>query len=228
MNAASRQLIKEIDTLLGMTDGFQARYNEEKHTIKSGLFEDFHYFHTRAVFVFAAVKKESELGFLKRFKMAHVSLNKSQIDPFPEDLIYIRAFLKTTKRELEEGLLYNISKLIKAEVFSNFLEYARHLLDGEYKMAAAVIIGGVMEEHLRSVSVNHGLRTTKTDGKHLTIDPLNENLYSASKYDLLVKNKITTYATIRNDAAHLRPDNFTLEDVEDMYKFVLNIGDVIQ
>ncbi len=228
MNAATRQLLKEIDTLLTMTDGFQARYDENKHTIKGDLFEDLHYFHTRAIFIFTAVKKDAEIGFLKRFRNTHVSLSKSQIDVFAEDLILVRAFLKTTKRELEEGLLYTISRLLKAEVFSNFLEYARHLLDHHYKVAAAVIIGGVMEEHLRNVSVTHGLRITKTDGKNLTIDPLNENLYSAQKFDLLTKNRITTYATIRNNAAHLIPDAFTLEDVEEMYKFALNIGDVVQ
>ncbi len=227
MNAATKKLLEEINQLLEMTDTFQSRYDEEKHTIKSDLFEDLHYFQTRSKYIFEAINKQSEIGFLKRFKIAHVTLSKSQLDPFSEDLILIRAYLKTTRKELENGLLFKISDLAKAEVFSDFLEYGKHLLDEGYKDAAAVMIGGVMEEHLRNISIKHGLRIIKSDGKNLTIDPLNENLYAADKYNLLTKNKITTYATIRNDAAHLHPERFKIEDVEEMYGFVAKIDDVV-
>ena len=80
MNAATKKILEEIDQLLGMTDSFQSRYDEEKHTIKSELFEDLHYFHTRSSYIFTAINKASEIGFLKRFKLAHVTLSKSQID----------------------------------------------------------------------------------------------------------------------------------------------------
>jgi hypothetical protein len=228
MTASAKKLLEEIETLLTMTEGFQSKYDEEKHTVKEELFEELHFFYTRAKYIFEALKKDYEISFLRRFRISHVSLSKSQIDLFSEDIVLIRAYLKTTKRELEQGLLYKLSNLIKAEVFSNFLEYARHMLDGEYKVAAAVMIGGVMEEHLRNISTKHGLKILKADGKNLSIEPLNENLYAAGKYELLIKNRITTYATIRNNAAHLHPDKFTLNDVEEMYKFVCNIADVVQ
>ena len=57
--------------------------------------------------------------------------------------------LQSIKHEIENDWLITFKELVSAEIFSDFLEMARYLLDQNFKDAAAVTIGSVLEEHLR-------------------------------------------------------------------------------
>lgn len=59
--------------------------------------------------------------------------------------------MESIKHEIQEGWLTSIKQLITAEVFSDFLEMGKYLLDEKYKDPAAVVIGSVLEEHLRQL-----------------------------------------------------------------------------
>lgn len=50
-------------------------------------------------------------------------------------------------------------KIIAAEIFSDFLEMAEHLLEQGYKDPAAVMIGSVVEENLRKFCVANKIDT---------------------------------------------------------------------
>ena len=65
--------------------------------------------------------------------------------------------LKVIRSEIEAGWLSTLKGQIVAEVFSDFLEMAEYFLDNNYQDAAAVLIGGVLEEHLRQLCSKHSI-----------------------------------------------------------------------
>ncbi len=128
--------------------------------------------------------------------------------------------LESIKYELQNGLLSDIQKLLQADIFSDFLEMGEHLLKEGYKDAAAVIIGSVLEDTLRKVAESNGILTINANGKPLTIDPLNSELAKAGVYNKLIQKQITSWADLRNSAAHGHYDNYDYKQVEMMLLFV--------
>ena len=62
-----------------------------------------------------------------------------------------RGILNAIKSEIDNDWLSSMKGLVSADIFSDFLEMAEHLLFEKYKDPAAVMIGSVLEEHLRQL-----------------------------------------------------------------------------
>lgn len=127
---------------------------------------------------------------------------------------------KSIMHDLEAGLLVDFKALVQADVFSDFLEMGEYLLQGGYKDAAAVIIGSVLEDGLRKIAERSGVPTVNDSGKSLTIDPLNSELGKREIYSKLHQKQITSWAHIRNKAAHGEFGEYTQEQVQMMLLFV--------
>ena len=78
------------------------------------------------------------------------------------DRIY--GILKALKHEISYGKV-NFQQVVRAELFSDFLEMAKHLLDKGYKDPAAVMIGGVLEQQLRKLCLKNQILIDFTDAK---------------------------------------------------------------
>jgi hypothetical protein len=128
--------------------------------------------------------------------------------------------LKGVQHELQSGLLVNIRGLLQAEIFADFLEMAEHLLNEGYKDAAAVLLGAVLEDSLRKVADAAGVATVAPNGKAFTIDPLNVAIAKNGTYNALVQKQITSWAGLRNDAAHGHFTKYDDGDVRQMLLFV--------
>ena len=128
--------------------------------------------------------------------------------------------VKTIEHDLNAGLLFDFRSLVQADVFADFLEMGEYLLNEGYKDAAAVIIGAVLEDSLRKLSERHGLPKTNPAGRPLTIDPLNIALAKKGVYNKLVQKQITTWAHIRNKAAHGEYNEYNSDQVQMMLIFV--------
>ena len=124
------------------------------------------------------------------------------------------------KHDVSNDLLVNIKSMAQAEVFADFLEMGEYLLNEGYKDAAAVIIGSVLEDGLRKLCERASLPLIGSSGKPLTIDPLNAQLAKAGVYSTLVQKQVTSWAHIRNRAAHGKYDEYNTEQVQMMLLFV--------
>lgn len=131
--------------------------------------------------------------------------------------------ITSIKHDFDNGLLDNIRALIQADIFADFLEMGEYLLSEGYKDAAAVIIGSVLEDSLRKICEKNGIETSK-NGKPLTIDPLNIALAKTEIYNKLIQKQITTFAHIRNKAAHGEFKEYDKAQVEMMLLFVQNFA----
>ena len=136
-----------------------------------------------------------------------------------EHFTQVYGVVKAIQHDISTGLLADFKTLVRAEVFSNFLEMGEHLLDEGYKDAAAVIIGSVLEDGLRKLSENAGLPLQAESGKPLAMDALNTQLAKADVYSKLVQKQLTSWAHVRNKAAHGEYDEYTREQVQMMLLF---------
>ena len=132
--------------------------------------------------------------------------------------------------EIHNDWLGNLKKLVTAELFSDFLEMSKYLLDEGYKDAAAVMIGSTLEEQLRQISLSNSIEITTTkDGKEIPkkANLINAELYKANIYGSLTNKNITSWLDLRNKAAHGQYSEYSNEEVKLMYQGVLNFLDSI-
>jgi len=115
----------------------------------------------------------------------------------------------TAKEDYFAGYLSSARSLIQSEVFDSELEQATALLDGDYRTAAGVIAGTVLETSLRELCPQNNLL-------HGKLDKMNADLAKQGVYNANTAKRITAIAAIRNSAAHGRPDDFSDGDVKGM------------
>lgn len=119
--------------------------------------------------------------------------------------------------DLKSGYLASVVELAHADLFSGFLEMADHLLQNNYKDAAAVIAGSSLEAHLRALAVKQrvSLDHVKPDGTTIpkTGNPLNNELASVQAYHKNDQKSITGWLGLRNSAAHGKYGDYTKEQV---------------
>ena len=121
--------------------------------------------------------------------------------------------------DTKEGYLKSAEELVHAEVFSDFIEMADYLLQGGYKDAAAVIIGGVLEGHLRVLCRKHGIdpdMSAQSGGRPKKADAMNNELAKAGVYSKLDQKNVTAWLDLRNKAAHGHSSEYKKEQVDIM------------
>lgn len=121
--------------------------------------------------------------------------------------------LRAVKQDSEEGHLARLPELVRADVFSGFLEMAEHLLATGYKDPAAVLAGGVLEEHLRLLCKKNGVEIM-VGPRPKTADAMNAELTKSGVYTVNRLKIITAWLGTRNSAAHGDFDKYTDGDVE--------------
>lgn len=175
--------------------------------------------------------RSSSLSFLKIvFGIDHPFYTEFKIQsksPTPIDTKNGLGVLKAAKLEIEEGWLLTVKEFISADIFSNFLEMAEYLLNEDYKDASAVMIGGVLEEHLRQLCIRNSISIEVIEkGKTVPkkAELMNSELSSNSIqiYSKLDQKNVTAWLHLRNNAAHGEYSKYTKEQVEIMYQGVTN------
>jgi hypothetical protein len=134
---------------------------------------------------------------------------------------HVGGALRALRDDIRSGYLRSVQELIHADVFSDFLEMAEHLLDQGYKDAAAVLIGGVLEGHLRKLCGKSGVDTefvaSSGDLRLKKADRMNADLAKSGVYSKLDQKNVTAWLGLRNSAAHGHYDDYS----EDRVKLLL-------
>ena len=131
--------------------------------------------------------------------------------------------LNAIKTEVESGWLVSFKKLVEADVFCDFLEMSEYLLEENYKDPAAVMIGSVLEEHLRSLCVENSI-SIFDEGKEKQIPKkasrLNDDLAKKGVFNKLTQKSVTSWLDLRNNAAHGKYGEYNIDQVKLMYQGV--------
>ena len=146
----------------------------------------------------------------------------------PRQADRIIGIVKALKGDLHDGYLNSFPELVRAEMFENLNDMAKHLLQEGYKDAAAVIAGSSLESHLHQLSIKHGVQVnhTASDGtiKHKKAEQLNQELRKNGAYSLFDQKQITTWLDLRNNAAH---GKYSAYDENLVAKLIEWVGDFI-
>lgn len=153
----------------------------------------------------------------------YTRFKESVVNTKPNDVEAGKGILTSIKTEIEKGWLSTIKGLISAEIFSDFLDMAEHLLSEKYEHPAAVMIGSVLEEHLRQLCDKNGIAITEIkNGKTLPkkADLLNADLAGKGIYNKLDQKNIIAWLDLRNKAAHGKYTEYNIQQVEFMLQGV--------
>lgn len=123
--------------------------------------------------------------------------------------------LKSLRDAYEQGYLTTIAEIVHADIFSDFLDMAEHLLDQGYKDPAAVLVGGTLEEHLRKLCTKHGIPIVDAKSQHRKASAMNDDLAKIA-YDKLQQKGVTYWLDLRNKAAHGQYAGYDAKDVQGM------------
>lgn len=191
-----KAVIAEIDTIL-------ARYASlrlgSRHSDMSDKPEDLR--KEIETILFAGIKRLAPpnsvyilqaTGVVKATQPMHTHVN----------LPLLHGILKALRDDYAAGRMMAIAELIHADVFTDMLEMAQHLLDENYKDPAAVIAGSVLEEHLRKLCAKIGVQSVDAKGEPKKASLINSELRAAGAYDKNVEKSVTAWLGTRNDAAH--------------------------
>lgn len=150
---------------------------------------------------------------------AEAAEGASRRSPEARGVLELEGILRGLRQDVAAGYLASVEELIHADLFADFLEMASELLEKNYKDAAAVITGSVLEEHLRKLAVKNTL-PTDADGKPKKADTLNADVEKAGVYNKLELKQVTAWLDLRNKAAHGQYDQYTPAQVQLMLEGV--------
>jgi hypothetical protein len=130
-----------------------------------------------------------------------------------ENVLALAGIAEALKADYRAGYMTSVEELVHADVFGDFLEMADELLSKGYKDPAAVIVGSVLEEHLRKLANKYGIAIEDTHGRARKADTLNADLVKEGGYNKLEQKSVTAWLDLRNKAAHGKYDEYDKSQV---------------
>jgi hypothetical protein len=110
------------------------------------------------------------------------------------------------------GRLPSLKAFVTAEVFSDFLDMAEHLLSNQYKTPSASLVGAVLERGLRDLATANALPVRSRDD----LSSLASRLAEKNIFTRLTQRTLMVWIDIRNNADHGYFDKYSDGDVKDM------------
>ena len=159
------------------------------------------------------------------YKMTEELLKKEKDDR--HKVVHVIGVLEGLYNDLNADYLKSLSEIIHGDIFSDYLDMSKYLLEEHYYVAAAVIAGVTLEERLRTLCIKNEIDIDLIKPKRnrpKPADTMNADLSKEGVYPKTQQKQITYWLGIRNDAAHGKKDNFTEDQVKLM---IIGIRDFI-
>jgi hypothetical protein len=119
---------------------------------------------------------------------------------------------------IDTGLLTRLETIVRANVYDDMLSQADELLKSSYDVAAMVLVGAVLEQHLQKLCSAHALSWKGAGSLSKYNDLLRQVLY-----DQVTWRRIQAIADLRNHAAHGEIDLVKADEVSDALKYVTRV-----
>jgi hypothetical protein len=204
MAGRSTETIDAIDQLL--TELTRARQASPHDDLSGGLREE--EIGAIATRFLAAIERYSAPGSAYR-------RDAVKVDGWPGyRVLAYGAVLRALRADIADGYVTTLEGLVHADVFADFLEMAKDLLDKGYKDPAAVLAGSILEEHLRKLAAIVDVADRDDNGRPLKADRLNASLCAAGAYNKLEEKSVTASLDLRNNAAHGHYDQYDHRQVD--------------
>ena len=144
-----------------------------------------------------------------------VDYSQSTTGPILSFIPTVTGVLIALRNAVNQGLLLSLESILRANIHDDFLVQTSELLDAGYHVAALVLTGGVLENHLQKMVLERGLDLPKKGSISKYNDLLRDNPYNQS-----IWRRIQSISDLRNDAAHGKGSTIASEDAKDAHVFV--------
>lgn len=126
--------------------------------------------------------------------------------------------LQALHNAVYKGYLTSLESRLRANVHDDFLTQASELLNVGYHVAAIVLAGGVLENHLHKLVTARGLIWSGSGSLSKYNDILKDTVYPQTTW-----RRIQSISDVRNDAAHGNTGVVKVDDVRDALSFIPRI-----
>ena len=140
--------------------------------------------------------------------LATPGLSPSPIDSLLGSIVALRA-------DVADGMLVTLENRLRANIHDDFLQQAEELFQGGYRVAAIVIAGGVLENHLQKMTTAHNLSWRGNGSLSKYNDALRDTVYPQPTW-----RRIQSITDLRNAAAHGNTANIDGTDVKETLQYV--------
>jgi hypothetical protein len=211
MQPNKKEIIKKIDIVLRRYDECEVpRKVGDSWQLSINTYLTLHSMLSDLIHRYAPVSSAYHTNFIEIYKKRNFE-NKDQL---LNDVNSLHGILRALRVAYADDLLQSIEELIRGDMFEDFLEMAQYLLDEKYKDPAAMLIGGVLEEHIRKLCQKNNIAITKEDKSPQKTSTLNDELVKAGVYKKGDQKSVISWLDIRNNSAHGKYGEYTIEQVE--------------
>jgi len=211
MSDLRADVLKRLDGLLQEGRRIDASFAPGKHYTESNLPEEM----IRAFLVGSCAEIERVAGRESEYHRHLPDLGQGKDQIFQNRVKGVLASLIALRDAVDQGLLARLEQRVRANVYDDFLVQAGELLKAGYHVAAIVLAGGVLEEHLGKLCAARSL-VWKGDG---SISKYNDLLRDVV-YDQPAWRRIQQVGDLRNLAAHGKGADLKADDVVDAVKYI--------
>ena len=152
----------------------------------------------------AAVERFTRPGSSYRDALRRIS---DQQDHADRRAVFMLGVVKGLRADYAAGYLRNLEELVHADLFADFLEMAKELLDKGFKDPAAVLAGSVLESHIRQLAEKAGVSSSNAQSGPRKAEAINADL-GKEVYGSGEQKSVTAWLDLRNDAAHGTYENY--------------------
>lgn len=213
------QVISELDSLIQRAERLSKSFRRKDTILSESNIPE----HEHRAFVAAA------LATIERIAGEDSQYYKQAPTPEPDDRLTLedrqpriipglRGVLVSLRDAVEGGLLESIESRLRASIHDDMLAQSAELLNSGYHVAAMVLIGGVLENHLQQLCNNLNLTWSGRGSISKYNDLLKEKVYKKT-----IWRRIQAVGDVRNDAAHGDVEKAAQADVEDSLEFVQRV-----
>ena len=212
-NTLKTKYLKRVDYFLGQVYDLWMTRNKKTETVQTQGFNELEV-GTNNLIV-STVGKNSP--YYKNLQEAYQTYRDQRQTP-AKTLIAVIGILIAFRDDLKLGLIDEIEDIALVGLFTDSLEMAQNLLETGYKDSAATLAGSVLESGLKKLANKNNIQLESNKG----IGVLNRDLGNARIYTYLEQQQIKVWATIRNNAAHGKFDEYTTDNVKYMLEGIQN------
>ena len=215
------EVLKQLDALIETGQRLIKSFELTEHEYKSSVPEvELRVFVTSALaaIVRIAGKDSQYYGNIPRARVASplaVDGLKAVTDPPLSFIPTVTGVLIALRDAVVMGFLQSLESRLRANIHDDFLVQASALLDAGYHVAALVLTGGVLENHLQKMIQARGLELPKKESISTYNDLLRDNAYHQP-----VWRRTQSISDLRNDAAHGKGSTIASEDAKEAHAFV--------
>lgn len=209
--------LAQIDAVMGLPSAFTYRQGPR------GNYPDPE---QHAAFFTAALSCTQRLAGRDSVYFERINIAVERSGPTPNFAVEgVVGILSSLRADINAGHLDSVAQEVKRAVASDFLSLAESFIDEDRDnkplvTAAAVLAGGVLEEHIRRLCEKHGIDTERANNKgdmvRKNVSRLNGELRSAQAYEQIDHDNVLSWYRIRTHAAHAEYERYDAGRVEYM------------